>query len=243
MRKVVVFSFDEAYEAYVSVPEPFEMFCIDQDSMQVMQSKTLSDAKEFYDLKDSVRGLQKALDKCRSTPFLIDHSGDDMDTSKKTFPWVHASAVIDHNGIPSYIPIKGMFQHGKPDDSDMTDALKYLAAGLNPPDPGPIPMIGLDAMLRADAGDKHEDDDFDCGDDMDEDDLDLQLDGEEEDGNIGIGDSDWDKEDGTTQPRENIVDSYINILEQRRKEGRCPQCGELGAFVGLRPTCSKHGPY
>ena len=28
-----------------------------------------------------------------------------------------------------------------------------------------------------------------------------------------------------------------------KNEGRCPQCGELGAFIGFQPTCSEHGPY
>ena len=34
--------------------------------------------------------------------------------------------------------------------------------------------------------------------------------------------------------------------EERRRwfrEGRCPQCGELGAFVAGAPVCSTHGPY
>jgi hypothetical protein len=33
--------------------------------------------------------------------------------------------------------------------------------------------------------------------------------------------------------------------ERRRwfKEGRCPQCGELGPFVQGAPVCSLHGPY
>ncbi len=26
-------------------------------------------------------------------------------------------------------------------------------------------------------------------------------------------------------------------------EGRCPACGELGAFVAGAPVCSSHGPY
>ena len=28
-----------------------------------------------------------------------------------------------------------------------------------------------------------------------------------------------------------------------RQQGRCPQCGELGPYVKLMPTCSTHGPY
>ncbi len=33
--------------------------------------------------------------------------------------------------------------------------------------------------------------------------------------------------------------------ERRRwfREGRCPVCGELGAFVAGAPVCSTHGPY
>ena len=27
------------------------------------------------------------------------------------------------------------------------------------------------------------------------------------------------------------------------REGRCPLCGELGAFVAMGAVCSKHGPY
>jgi hypothetical protein len=36
------------------------------------------------------------------------------------------------------------------------------------------------------------------------------------------------------------------ISEERQRwlhEGRCPTCGELGAFVALGAVCSQHGPY
>ena len=35
----------------------------------------------------------------------------------------------------------------------------------------------------------------------------------------------------------------LDDIDQWRKEGRCPYCGELGKFVGLGPVCSEHGPY
>lgn len=31
--------------------------------------------------------------------------------------------------------------------------------------------------------------------------------------------------------------------ENWKEEGRCPQCGELGRYINLAPTCSKHGVY
>jgi len=34
-----------------------------------------------------------------------------------------------------------------------------------------------------------------------------------------------------------------NQKDQWKKEGRCPTCGEKGAFVNFQMTCSKHGTY
>lgn len=36
---------------------------------------------------------------------------------------------------------------------------------------------------------------------------------------------------------------YTNQGELWKKEGKCPQCGELGGFLNFYPTCSKHGAY
>lgn len=61
--------------------------------------------------------------------------------------------------------------------------------------------------------------------------------------NIGVGDY-----------FENDVEAYVdfeqwaneidnNISEQRKLEGKCPECGELGIFINFYPTCTKHGAY
>ena len=34
-----------------------------------------------------------------------------------------------------------------------------------------------------------------------------------------------------------------NQSDQWKKDGKCPQCGELGPYVHCQATCSKHGPY
>lgn len=36
---------------------------------------------------------------------------------------------------------------------------------------------------------------------------------------------------------------YQDTKAQWKAEGRCPNCGELGAFVQFAMTCSQHGPY
>jgi len=35
----------------------------------------------------------------------------------------------------------------------------------------------------------------------------------------------------------------VDVMAERRKEGRCPHCGELGPFVNFQTVCSTHGPY
>lgn len=39
--------------------------------------------------------------------------------------------------------------------------------------------------------------------------------------------------------------TYIGtpVEETRKKQGRCPKCGELGHFSNFQFVCSKHGPY
>lgn len=60
-------------------------------------------------------------------------------------------------------------------------------------------------------------------------------------------------------PRVPITSEYENYPEQLelpvgidlkqeqakkwKSEGKCPTCGELGAFINLGMTCSKHGSY
>lgn len=39
------------------------------------------------------------------------------------------------------------------------------------------------------------------------------------------------------------IDSTRDELEERRRAGRCPICGELGKFINLGLTCSIHGGY
>lgn len=49
--------------------------------------------------------------------------------------------------------------------------------------------------------------------------------------------------DGMNPPVKIEYSNNINNKDQWKKEGKCPQCGELGHFVRLQPVCSKHGPY
>lgn len=47
-----------------------------------------------------------------------------------------------------------------------------------------------------------------------------------------------------------MIDENLNFLSYSQdkiaqwvKDGKCPQCGELGKYIGMAPTCSKHGVY
>ena len=42
-------------------------------------------------------------------------------------------------------------------------------------------------------------------------------------------------------PVGNVEPSFKEL--KYKKEGRCPTCGELGVFINLGMTCSKHGSY
>ena len=39
------------------------------------------------------------------------------------------------------------------------------------------------------------------------------------------------------------ADEVVAKKKKWRKEGRCPECGELGRFINCVPVCSTHGPY
>lgn len=49
-----------------------------------------------------------------------------------------------------------------------------------------------------------------------------------------VGSPKWEKEAG---------DMGTESVEERRKLGLCPQCGEKGPFVNFTMTCKEHGPY
>jgi hypothetical protein len=65
-------------------------------------------------------------------------------------------------------------------------------------------------------------------------------------GQVMTGGSNAPKKRIKTEVSELSQEENQRLSEERRrwfKEGRCPWCGELGAFVAGAPVCSVHGPY
>jgi hypothetical protein len=73
-----------------------------------------------------------------------------------------------------------------------------------------------------------------------EDDLDLEI---SEDGSLEMDDSGIERI--AKDLKERLNKPSDSLIEQRKKDGLCPQCGEKGAFapISFAMTCSKHGAY